>query len=380
MAKKRYIKRLSEEIEKTPLNPIGLMTAVTSAGVKNIADNVGMERLKQVSPDKSIVDDYLGIKISDSFNPSRQKYKLFEIEDRIDNKYAKGGKVVDKHIQQSFTSGAGQKFIQDLINAGLDMNSAIAIAANAWQESRLQPNAVNPESGAYGLLQWLGPRKKALFKKYAQKDENGKEYVSYEDQMKYFLEDELHSSAAWLGKNKRDAFHDANKDLYEKTFLFLKDFERPGDFDEEGRRRARFAYEINKAVADNTYEFDESNYPGYFKDTTRINVKPLEDSTDQSVISSAIQQQGNIVEENIEINRNISPSKFENEIKSRNLATRSGNPEPIEVQDNATQLLAQIEEEKMRMDFLQTVVDNLKMNPIRQTRDKGDRFFIGFGF
>lgn len=40
---------------------------------------------------------------------------------------------------------------------------ATGVIGNLIQESGLDPSAVNPDSGAYGMGQWLGPRKKALF-------------------------------------------------------------------------------------------------------------------------------------------------------------------------------------------------------------------------
>src|SRR5258708_9134223 len=38
--------------------------------------------------------------------------------------------------------------------------------AGAAAESRLTPTAVNPTSGAFGIGQWLGPRKADLFRRY----------------------------------------------------------------------------------------------------------------------------------------------------------------------------------------------------------------------
>lgn len=49
---------------------------------------------------------------------------------------------------------------------GFTDKQALGIWAGIRAESRGDPNAVNPTSGAYGLGQWLGPRKKALFARY----------------------------------------------------------------------------------------------------------------------------------------------------------------------------------------------------------------------
>lgn len=49
---------------------------------------------------------------------------------------------------------------------GMGADQARGIRAGIEAESRGDPNAINPESGAYGIAQWLGGRKKALFARY----------------------------------------------------------------------------------------------------------------------------------------------------------------------------------------------------------------------
>lgn len=53
-----------------------------------------------------------------------------------------------------------------LTDAGLTPGQARGIAAGIHAESASNPNAVNPTSGAYGIGQWLGPRKRELFRRY----------------------------------------------------------------------------------------------------------------------------------------------------------------------------------------------------------------------
>ncbi len=50
--------------------------------------------------------------------------------------------------------------------AGISAATARGIVAGAYAESRLDPHAVNPTSGAYGIGQWLGSRKAELFRRY----------------------------------------------------------------------------------------------------------------------------------------------------------------------------------------------------------------------
>ncbi len=51
-------------------------------------------------------------------------------------------------------------------NKGLKPHQAAGLVGNLIRESRLDPEAKNPSSGAMGLAQWLGDRKKKLVKKY----------------------------------------------------------------------------------------------------------------------------------------------------------------------------------------------------------------------
>lgn len=51
---------------------------------------------------------------------------------------------------------------------GLKPEQAVAIMANLDRESGLNPDIIN-SIGAYGIQQWLGPRKKELFKRYGEK-------------------------------------------------------------------------------------------------------------------------------------------------------------------------------------------------------------------
>lgn len=52
-----------------------------------------------------------------------------------------------------------------LTGKGLGSAVVAGIMGNMFQESRYDPTAENPDSGAYGICQWLGPRKDALAQK-----------------------------------------------------------------------------------------------------------------------------------------------------------------------------------------------------------------------
>lgn len=49
---------------------------------------------------------------------------------------------------------------------GVDADVARGITAGVWAESRFDPNALNQQSGAFGIGQWLGSRRDELFRRY----------------------------------------------------------------------------------------------------------------------------------------------------------------------------------------------------------------------
>jgi hypothetical protein len=59
---------------------------------------------------------------------------------------------------------------------------ARGIAAGAYAESRLDPNAINPKSGAYGIGQWLGARKEELFRAFGPRPTQAQQlaFMNYE--------------------------------------------------------------------------------------------------------------------------------------------------------------------------------------------------------
>jgi hypothetical protein len=65
-----------------------------------------------------------------------------------------------KSIRRFFgTSNFGSRVIDFFRNKGLSENQARGILGNLMQESRGNHTVVNSKSGAFGLAQWLGPRK-----------------------------------------------------------------------------------------------------------------------------------------------------------------------------------------------------------------------------
>lgn len=57
---------------------------------------------------------------------------------------------------------AAKVLMNGLMKRGFSREESAVIVGNLWAESRFDVNAVNPKSGAYGLMQWLGSRKDNL--------------------------------------------------------------------------------------------------------------------------------------------------------------------------------------------------------------------------
>lgn len=93
--------------------------------------------------------------------------------------------------QPNVFKGGGQmskarKAVEYFVGKGLSREQAAGLVGNLMRESGLDPTAINPNSGAYGLAQWLGDRKKRLFRRYGS-------HPTYENQLDYIW-DELNST------------------------------------------------------------------------------------------------------------------------------------------------------------------------------------------
>lgn len=107
------------------------------------------------------------IKYYEDSNPS------LSIEDQ--NTFAKGRQM--KRARQA---------VDYFINKGLTREQAAGLVGNLMRESGMNIGATNPNSGAYGLSQWLGSRKTRLFKRYGY-------HPTFEQQLDYIW-DELNTS------------------------------------------------------------------------------------------------------------------------------------------------------------------------------------------
>lgn len=134
------------------------------------------------------------------------------------------------YIASANNSGNKKKAMEFFQNKGLKPHQAAGIVGNLLGESNLNHTAVNKSSGAYGLAQWLGPRKTALFNKY------GKNPTF--DQQLEFLWDELQGSEnASLKALMATSTYEAATDS------FMRNFERPSkkEMADSINRRIKYA-------------------------------------------------------------------------------------------------------------------------------------------
>ena len=110
--------------------------------------------------------------------------------------------------------GAKKKAMEFFQSKGLSPYHAAGIVGNLLGESKLNHQAINPTSKAFGIAQWLGDRKKKLFKKYG-------ENPTFDQQLEFVWEE--------LNSSEKSAFDKLlqTKSVEEATNSFMKHFERP---------------------------------------------------------------------------------------------------------------------------------------------------------
>lgn len=137
-----------------------------------------------------------------------------------------------KSIRRFFgTSNFGSRVIDFFRNKGLSENQARGILGNLMQESRGNHTVVNSKSGAFGLAQWLGPRKQKLQQKY------GKNPTV--DQQLEFIWEELNTTES----KAMQALLNTNT-VSDATRAFANHFERAGKDEMNMNQRIKYAYSV----------------------------------------------------------------------------------------------------------------------------------------
>ena len=115
-------------------------------------------------------------------------------------------------------------------NKGLSDAQARGIVGNLMQESRGNYTAINKSSKAFGLAQWLGPRKERLIQKYGPNP-------TVQQQLEFIWEE--------LNTTENKAFQKLlnTNTISDATKVFAKHFERAGSNEMNMNKRIKFAYQ-----------------------------------------------------------------------------------------------------------------------------------------
>lgn len=135
-----------------------------------------------------------------------------------------------KSVRRIFGENFNSKVINFFMNKGLTENQARGILGNLLQESNGNPNAINKTSGAYGIAQWLGDRKKNLFYRY-------NNTPTLDQQLEYIWEE--------LNLNEKPALEKLlqTDTIAEATRVFANHYERASKNEMNINRRIQLAYQ-----------------------------------------------------------------------------------------------------------------------------------------
>ena len=132
-----------------------------------------------------------------------------------------------------------------LIARGFSKEAASAIVGNMWAESTFNPAATNA-IGAFGLLQWLGDRKKELIKFANNRKMNPNLLKTQLDFIKYELLDAYDGEYAYEANQFKKAM--ASDTVTGKAYAFAKFVERPNSSELTASASSR------KIAAKNVYD------------------------------------------------------------------------------------------------------------------------------
>lgn len=139
-----------------------------------------------------------------------------------------------KSIRRVFGNVSGDSFANTVLNffmnKGLSENQSRGILGNLMQESRGNHTITNKTSGAFGLAQWLGPRKQRLIAKYGNNP-------TVEQQLNFIWE-ELNTT-----ENKALQKLLNTNTISDATRAFATHFERGASHEMAMNKRIKFAYQ-----------------------------------------------------------------------------------------------------------------------------------------
>ena len=158
--------------------------------------------------------------------------------------------LTESTIPSNIVSSTAANIANKLIQRGFNVVEAAAIVGNMWAESTLNPFALN-SIGAFGLLQWLGPRKKALKKFAKNKGRKETDLNTQLDFIKYELKDRYNGTYSYEANmfNRAMSF---GKTILDKAEGFARFSERPNNSELTTSLSARqnAAHDIYKHLKD----------------------------------------------------------------------------------------------------------------------------------
>lgn len=154
-------------------------------------------------------------------------------------KYQDGGGYMSLSVPER------KKYITNwLVQRGYSPVQVAAIVGNLQQENSSFDPSIKNQIGATGIAQWYKDRRDNLFKK--------PNPLHIDTQLEY-LHEELQGSG-WTNKaGGKNAFFNTT-DLNQATYIFRKDFERPGEHEANDSNRVRYASEAMSLI-DPNYKF-----------------------------------------------------------------------------------------------------------------------------
>lgn len=166
------------------------------------------------------------------FSENTPKVEEFNM-DFLDRMASTHSEQQEPSIQRTDLKGAKKRAMDFFKSKGLSAHHAAGIVGNLMGESNLNHEAINTTSGAYGIAQWLGNRKKKLFSRYGNKP-------TFDQQLEFIWEE--------LNSDENNAYNKLlqTKSVSEAINSFMQHFERPSkrEMAESIERRLKYGKEL----------------------------------------------------------------------------------------------------------------------------------------
>lgn len=153
--------------------------------------------------------------------------KLGIVERQLPNLQVKS---VRRILGNTFNGSFEQQVLNFFGNKGLTESQTRGILGNLMQESKGNHTVTNKTSGAFGLAQWLGPRKQKLIQQYGPNP-------TMQQQLEFIWQE--------LNTSENEAFQKLlnTNTIADATRVFAKHFERAGSNEMNMNKRIKFAYQ-----------------------------------------------------------------------------------------------------------------------------------------